>query len=225
MSENVIDPSLAPAERLRAQILNGRGRFTVLVSTTLVWVMDLLLQQRLGSVGLLEGGIGEIPAALDSISTYVFLLTTIPLLYALLRPVPQWIVRCAAIYVAFACFQVVANVLGMVTSAHLLTGNGLGSLWDIGAMYAMSVTVFMFVYVLMDLTTPGGAFVWPARDGEPAPTPNLLDYLFISLNVNSTYGPTSEAVMSRPTKLIMAAQVLLAILMITVLIARAASAL
>lgn len=54
--------------------------------------------------------------------------------------------------------------------------------------------------------------------------PHPVDDLFLSLNVNSTYGPTSEAVISRPTKLFMALQVILAILMLTVLIARAVSA-
>ena len=43
------------------------------------------------------------------------------------------------------------------------------------------------------------------------------------MNVNSTYGPTSEAVMSRPAKLVMSLQVLLAIVMLTVLIARTVS--
>ena len=52
----------------------------------------------------------------------------------------------------------------------------------------------------------------------------MVDYLFISLNVNSTYGPTSEALVSRPAKMFMALQVLLAILMLTVLIARAVGA-
>ncbi len=84
--------------------------------------------------------------------------------------------------------------------------------------------MFMFVYVLLDLSTPGGAFVWPARDGQPPPTSNLFDYLFISLNVNSTYGPPSEAVISHPAKLIMSMQALLAILMLTVLISRAVAA-
>jgi hypothetical protein len=74
------------------------------------------------------------------------------------------------------------------------------------------------------VSTPGGAFVWPSRDGEDPPTPHLIDYLFVSLNVNSTYGPTSEALISRAAKLVMALQVLLAILMLTVLIARAVSA-
>jgi len=60
---------------------------------------------------------------------------------------------------------------------------------------------------------------------RPAPpVPHLIDYLFISLNVNSTYGPTSEVSISRSAKLFMALQVLLVILMLTVLIARAVSA-
>jgi hypothetical protein len=81
----------------------------------------------------------------------------------------------------------------------------------------------MFIYVFLDVSTPGGAFVWPSRDGEAPPVPHLVDYLFISLNVNSTYGPTSEALVSRPAKLVMALQVLLAILILTVLISRAVS--
>ena len=71
--------------------------------------------------------------------------------------------------------------------------------------------------------TPGGAFVWPSREGEPPRTPHLIDYLFISLNVNSAYGPTSVDVVSRPAKLLMALQVMVAFLILTVLIARAVS--
>ncbi|MEB3330989.1 MAG: hypothetical protein VKI83_00640 [Synechococcaceae cyanobacterium] len=127
-------------------------------------------------------------------------------------------------YLVLAMVQVVANVVGMVSTGSKLKGGGLESLWDVGAVYMESVVVFMFIYIFLDVATPGGAFVWPSRDGEPPPIPHLIDYLFISLNVNSTFGPTSEALMSRPAKVFMALQVLLAILMLTVLIARAASA-
>ena len=96
-------------------------------------------------------------------------------------------------------------------------------MWDVAAVYMESVLVFMFVYIFLDVSTPGGAFVWPSREGEEPPEPHIIDYLFISMNVNSTYGPTSEAVMSRRAKLVMALQVLLAILMLTVLIARSVS--
>ena len=109
----------------------------------------------------------------------------------------------------------------MLGTANAHQGGGLRTLWDVGLVYLMSVLVFTFVYIFIDVSTPGGAFVWPAREGEKPPTPNFLDYLFISLNVNSTYGPTSEAIMSRVGKLVMAFQVLLAVSMLTVLIARA----
>jgi hypothetical protein len=120
--------------------------------------------------------------------------------------------------------QVVANVVSMVATASALEGGGLAGLWDVAGVYMQSVIVFMFIYIFLDVSTPGGAFVWPSRDGEPPPTPHVIDYLFISLNVNSTYGPTSETVMSRPAKLFMSLQVILAIMMLTVLIARAVSA-
>ena len=64
----------------------------------------------------------------------------------------------------------------------------------------------------------------PSRDGEPPPGPQLIDDLFISLQVNSTDGPTSKMPTSRPAKLFMALQVVLAILMLTLLIARTVSA-
>lgn len=46
-----------------------------------------------------------------------------------------------------------------------------------------------------------------------------MDGLFISLKVNSTDGSTREAQISRKAKLVMALQTLLAIVMLTVLIA------
>jgi hypothetical protein len=120
--------------------------------------------------------------------------------------------------------QVVANVVSMVMTSSTIKGGGLTNLWDVAAVYMESVIVFMFIYIFLDVVTPGGAFLWPSREGESPPVPHLIDYLFISLNVNSTYGPTSEVPISRPAKLFMALQVLLAILMLTVLIARAVSA-
>ena len=92
-----------------------------------------------------------------------------------------------------------------------------------GAVYLETVLVFMFICIFLDVCPPGGVFVWPSRDGEQPPKPHIIDYMFISLNVNSTYGPTSEALISRFAKLVVALQVMLAILMVRVLIARAVS--
>lgn len=216
--------SLAPAERLRARLTTGIGRLSVVAAMVVIWAMDTLLSRRLVDVGAIDGTHADLILALETTSTIVFVITSVLLAVAVLRPWPHRLFQIAGFYAVFSVIQVIANVVAMVSTAHLHGGSGLAGLWDVAAVYGMSVSVFTFVYVLLDVTTPGGAFVWPARDGQPAPTPNVLDYLFISLNVNSTYGPTSEAVMSRRAKLVMSMQVMLAILMLTVLIARAVSA-
>lgn len=91
----------------------------------------------------------------------------------------------------------------VVATASNHKGEGLAGLWNV--------------------STPGGAFVWPSRDGEAPPTPHIADDLFISLNMNSTYGPTSKALVSCKPKPVMTLQILLAIVMLTVPIARAVS--
>jgi hypothetical protein len=215
---------LAPAEALRERLTHGGARFWVLVATTFVWVIDSVLFRRITGHHVVANTFNPLLHNLEQISTIVFLVVTIGLAYALFRSRPASLFRWALGYLFFSMVQVVANVLSMVATASAVNGGGLAGLWDVAAVYMQSVTVFMFIYIFLDVCTPGGAFIWPSRDGEPAPTPHVIDYLFISLNVNSTYGPTSETVMSRPAKLFMALQVILAIMMLTVLIARAVSA-
>jgi hypothetical protein len=218
------DRATSPAEQLRNRLLSGRGRLLVLGATTSVWLIDLLLANHLERDQLIQPPWRDPIITIEHMGTLLFVVITAGLVLSLFRGGYRRLFRWSLAYLAFSVLQVIANVLGMVFTAHHAQGTGLSSLWDVMAVYMQSVLVFMFIYVFLDVSTPGGAFVWPSRDGEVPPTPHLIDYLFISLNVNSTYGPTSEALISRPTKLVMALQVLLAILMLTVLIARAVSA-
>ena len=213
-----------PALELRRRLTHGRARFQVILATSLVWMMDTALVRRLEHHHLVANTFSPLLNSMEQASTVLFLLVSLGLAVALYRSKNRALFLWGLIYLVFSLLQVVANVLSMVATASSVRGGGLTTLWDVAAVYMESVIVFMFIYIFLDLTTPGGAFVWPSRDGEPAPTPHIIDYLFISLNVNSTYGPTSEAVISRPAKLFMALQVLLAILMFTVLIARSVSA-
>ena len=154
---------------------------------------------------------------------YMFVVVTVGLIVSLYRGGRRNLFRWGLVYLAFSVLQVVDNIGCMIFTANHHQGGGLTGLWDVAAVYMESVLVFMFIYVFLDVSTPGGVFVWPSRDGETPPVPHIIDYLFISLNVNSTYGPTSEPLISRPAKLVMALQVLLAILILTVLISRAVS--
>ena len=219
------DPAvqLAPADQLRLRLTQGRGRLAVIAATTLVWLMDLLLANHLEHKAVLAPDWSAWIVNIDKLGTGLFVVVTAGLVIALYRGSRHQLFRWGLIYLIYAVVQVIANVWAMVFTTGHRHGEGLTSLWDVAAVYMCSVLVFMFIYIFLDVSTPGGAFVWPARDGEAPPEPHIIDYLFISLNVNSTYGPTSEALVSRPAKLVMALQVLLAILMLTVLIARAAS--
>jgi hypothetical protein len=163
-------------------------------------------------------------SGIERLGTLLFVVVTVGLVVSLFRGSRRRLFQWGLLYLSFSVLQVIANVIAMIFTAGHHQGGGLGSLWDVAAVYMESVLVFMFIYVFLDVSTPGGAFVWPSREGETPPVPHIVDYLFISLNVNSTYGPTSEALISRPAKLVMALQVLLAMLMLTVLIARAVSA-
>ncbi|MEY4360478.1 MAG: hypothetical protein RLZZ631_1964 [Cyanobacteriota bacterium] len=213
----------APAHLLRDRLTRGGGRLAVITATTLVWLMDLVLAQHLEQDQVIAPSLKSVVTTVERIGTLLFVVVTAGLVFALLRGHRRSLFRWGLIYLCFSVLQVIANVWAMIFTAGHHQGAGLTSLWDVAAVYMESVLVFTFIYVFLDVSTPGGVFVWPRREGEEPPMPHLIDYLFISLNVNSTYGPTSEDLVSRPAKMVMALQVLLAILILTVLIARAAS--
>lgn len=214
-------PADTPADRLRQRLTEGQGRLLVMAATSTVWLMDLLLVHRLEQHQEIGTTVRRLVTHFEQTGSLVFVVVTVGLALALYRGRKNSLFLWALAYLLFAVIQVICNVLAMVATASNHQGEGLAGLWDVAAVYMQSVLVFMFIYIFLDVSTPGGAFVWPSRDGEPADTPHIVDYLFISLNVNSTYGPTSEALVSRKAKLVMALQTLLAIVMLTVLISRA----
>lgn len=210
-----------PQERLGAQLESRGGRIFVIGAVVLLWLVDYALSHRLVDNGGITGNPREAMRVFENASTVAFIVVSIALIIAVITRSHKWMPWLVLVYLGFSIVQVIVNVGSLLVTAHLQQdGQGLTGLWDVGAVYLMSVIVFTFVYAALDLTVKGGAFVWPARDGQEPPTPNFIDYLFIALNTNSTYGPTSEVVMSRRTKLVMALQVVLAIVMLAVLIAR-----
>ena len=215
---------LSPASALRMKLVQGRGRWLGLGALVAIWLIDSSISSVLVRSDIVGEKMQYLDRIFEEVSGYLFFVVTSVMAFAVLRPLPRLVIPMASIYSAFAVVQLMANVLSMVFTAHVKTGIGLTELYDVAAVYVMSVGIFMVVYLLFDVTTPGGAFVWPSREGQDPPESHLIDYLFVSLNVNSTYGPTSEAVMSRGCKLVMALQTLLSVLMLTVLIARAVGA-
>jgi uncharacterized membrane protein len=100
---------------------------------------------------------------------------------------------------------------------------GLASLWDVAAIWAMSVLTFAACYMIMDRATPGGAFIIPGRHGR-LENPTIFDYIYLSFDTLTTFGPTIETPVSHPAKGLMMLQVVLSVLLLTVLLSRAVNA-
>jgi len=178
---------------LRERLTSGRGRLAVIAATTGVWGMDLLLVNHLRHRSLIAPNLSDLVHSIDIVATIAFIAVTIGLTVSLFRGKNRHLFRWALAYLLFSMLQVIANVLSMVATAGSHQGGGLAGLWDVAAVYMESVLVFMFVYIFLDVSTPGGAFIWPSRPGEEPPEPHIIDYLFISMNVNSTYGPRADS--------------------------------
>ena len=75
-------------------------------------------------------------------------------------------------------------------------------------------------YWVADHLIEGKAFEFPETKGRPHRPPDLIDYLFIAFNTNATFGPTTEAVISRRVKALMMLQTVCSLLVLMVLVAR-----
>ncbi|MFM7169740.1 MAG: hypothetical protein ACKOYH_02645, partial [Cyanobium sp.] len=144
----------APAEALRVRLTHGSTRFWVLVATTLVWVIDITLFRRITGHHVVANTFHPLLHTLEKVSTIVFVIVTIGLAQALFRSRQSSVFRWVLIYLLFSMVQVVANVLSMVATASAVKGGGLTGLWDVAAVYMQSVTVFMFIYIFLDVCTP-----------------------------------------------------------------------
>lgn len=126
------------------------------------------------------------------------------------------------VYLGFAILHLVVNVGALLFSATA-KASGLASLWDVGAIGAMSVLTFAACYWILDRATPGGAFLIPGRNGRLA-DPKLFDYIYLSFDTSTTFGPTLEVPVCRRAKALMMLQVALSIVILTVLLSRAVNA-
>jgi len=185
-SNTPLSTELTRADEFWTQLHRGKGRFGLVGALVLIWFLHTLLTRHLISGGYITTQL-QLLDKLELLGTFLFVVSSLLIIYAILLDKLDQFSKVIALYLAYAVFQVVLNVISMLGTANAHQGGGLTSLWDVGLFYLMSVLVFTFV----------------------------------SMNVNSTYGPTNEAIMSRVGKLVMAFQVPLAVSMLTVLIARA----
>ena len=187
-----------------------------------VQLLDFAVTDKLCSSGELnEAGVAVVQTFHYG-SNFLLLLLLSLIVLAVFRPHSRIILPGLTAYLGFALLHLVVNVGALLFSATA-RASGLASLWDVGVIGAMSVLTFAACYWILDRATPGGAFLIPGRDGRLR-DPKLFDYVYLSFDTSTTFGPTLEVPVCRRAKLLMMLQVGLSIVILTVLLSRAVNA-
>ena len=186
----------------------------------IVELLDVFASWQIQAGDVFTQTTGELLFGVDLITTIVFILMAVALVVSTMRDDDSKINRYAFVYLLMATVQVTLNVVLMVASGHTRNDSLLWGLWDLGAAYLLIVVVFTGWYWWCDRVIDGGAFVFPTRESATEHRPNVVDYLFIAFNTNSTFGPTSEDVVARRVKALMMYQTVLSLSILLVFVAR-----
>jgi hypothetical protein len=202
--------------------LEKREHWRLAALMVCVQLLDFAVTSKLCSSGELnEAGVAVVQTFHYG-SNFLLLFLLSLMVLAVFHPHSRIILPGLTAYLGFALLHLVVNVGALLLSATA-KATGLASLWDVGAIGAMSVLTFAACYWMLDRATPGGAFVIPGREGR-LPDPKLFDYIYLSFDTMTTFGPTLEVPVSRRAKALMMLQVALAIVILTVLLSRAVNA-
>jgi uncharacterized membrane protein len=206
----------------REDPLQKREHWRLAALMIVVQLLDIAVTRKLCSSGeLSEAGVAVVQTFHYG-SNFLLLLLLVIIALAAFRPHSRVILPGLTAYLAFALLHLVVNVGALLFSATA-KATGLASLWDVGAIGAMSVITFAVCYWILDRATPGGAFVIPGRTG-PIEDPKVFDYIYLSFDTSTTFGPTIETPVSRGAKALMMLQVILSVVVLTVLLSRAVNA-
>ena len=187
-----------------------------------VQLLDVAVTNKLCSTGELNAAGVAVVQTFHHGSTFLLLLLLGLILLAVLRPHSRLILPGLAGYLAFALLHLVVNVGALLFSATA-KATGLASLWDVGAIGAMTVLTFAACYWILDRVTPGGAFLIPGRTGQ-LDRPKMFDYVYLAFDTSTTFGPTLEVPFCHGAKALMMLQVALSVVILTVLLSRAINA-
>jgi len=188
-----------------------------------VQLLDVVVTRKLCASGELNAAGGAVVQAFHYGSNFFLVLLLLFLIVlSILFPQSRLIFPGLVAYLLFALLHLVVNVGALLFSATA-KASGLASLWDVGAIGVMSILTFTACYWVLDRATPGGAFLIPGRGGR-LEDPKFFDYVYLSFDTSTTFGPTLEVPVCHRAKALMMLQVTLSIVILTVLLSRAVNA-
>ena len=194
----------------------------------LVQAMDLLLTMRVEVLGEGTGATEHALRLIGDITDVMFVGALIAVGFQFLRhrfiasreSDSKFTLTVLAIYLFAASLNVVVNMITLVVVQKLADVSQNGLMIDLGLLFASNMLVFSLWYQLADAYLKGGAFDFPPNAAHPDDAPRWVDYLFLSFNTQTTFGPTVEGIRTRPVKVMMMLQTSLSLIVLVVLVAR-----
>jgi len=202
--------------------------FAFFVVVLLIQGMDLLLTLRIEDIGDNAKTSEKILRAIGDIADVLFVAVLVLIVIALVRQRfvasreshSRFTLAVLAIYLVSASLNVLFNMITLVVVPSLRNTSQNWLILDLGLLFASNMLAFSLWYQLADAYLKGGAFDFPPNAAHPDDPPRWVDYLFLSFNTQSTFGPTIEGIRTRPVKVMMMLQTSFSLIVLVVLVAR-----
>lgn len=202
--------------------------FAFFIVVLLIQGMDLLLTLRIEDIGDNAKTSEKILRAIGDIADVLFVAVLVLIVIALVRQRfvasreshSRFTLAVLATYLVSASLNVLFNMITLVVVPSLRNTSQNWLILDLGLLFASNMLAFSLWYQLADAYLKGGAFDFPPNAAHPDDPPRWVDYLFLSFNTQSTFGPTIEGIRTRPVKVMMMLQTSFSLIVLVVLVAR-----
>ena len=220
LGEPVAGPEELPDEARHLHPIRLTSFVGVMVVTEAV---NILLTQRLHFAIPPHSGAGELARTMSLASNSlvgVMLLVAVGTLLVSTKQTPRFALPVMVIYLITATINVLINVGTLVVTPDIAHARQNMLVIDLALVFTATTLVFSLWYQVADTHLPGGAFDFPPLAGDPNAPPVWFDYLVVAFYTNTTFGPTTEEVRTRPARALMMFQTALALVILVVVVAR-----
>lgn len=202
------------------------GAFFLVV--LLIQAMDVVLTMRIEDLGNGADTTEKLVRAIGDVTDVLFIVVLVVVIIEFLRrrfiasreSHSQFTLVILCVYLSAASLNVIVNMVTLVVAPSLQNASQNWLIVDLGLLFASNMLAFSLWYQLADAYLKGGGFDFLPDAAHPDDPPRWIDYLFLSFNTQTTFGPTVEGIRTRPVKVMMMLQTSLSLIVLVVLVAR-----